>query len=437
MRLLSTVALSLVAVTVALPACSRPTSPEPMSNAQARPYPHEHERIGSPRQIYDGALAPQLAVNTFRNAHRLFPTRTIPRSGAPFPLRRANTRLESLVIRDGGNIYGLEDYLKLNRIAGLLVLQGDQIKLERYRFGNSDRTRWLSMSIAKSVTSTLIGAAVKQGLIGSLADPVVRYVPSLAGSAYEGVTVRDVLTMSSGVRWDETYRNPRSDRRHLLEAQISQKPGSALALLRDLPRVTTPGQVFNYSTGEAQVAAEILHGAVKTSLATYLWERIWNRFGMEDDATWWLESPAGIEVGGSGMSATLRDYGRFGLFLLSGTAKGDTILSYDWLRDATSAHTLRNGTEMTYGYFWWTPPSLAAQPPGGYAAKGLYGQGLYINPSLQVVIVVWSARTKAAHEVVDDWAFFSAVVEALNQEAALPNQSNQTPSHTPSHTPSK
>lgn len=112
----------------------------------------------------------------------------------------------------------------MNRVAGLLVLQGDRIKLERYRFGNSERTRWLSMSIAKSVTSTLIGAALKQELVGSLADPVIRYVPSLAGSAYDGVSIREVLTMSSGVRWDETY-NPRSDRRHLLEAQISQRPG--------------------------------------------------------------------------------------------------------------------------------------------------------------------------------------------------------------------
>ena len=417
MRFIATAAFSIVTLSVLLPTCSRSAGPEPAANG--RVYVVATEQIGTPRQIYDGTLTPQLAVNTFRNAQRLFPTHTIPRSKSPFPLTAAST-LRPLFIRDRGRIYTLDEYLKLNRVAGVLVLQDNRIKLERYRFGNSEHTHWLSMSIAKAVTGTLIGAALKQGLITDLADPVTRYVPALAGSAYEGVSIRDVLTMTSGVRWDETYNDPRSDRRQFLEAQMTKQSGSVLALLRSLPRAAPPGYVFNYNTGEAQVAAEVLQGAVKTSLAMYLWERIWNRFGMEEDATWWLDSPGGLEIGGSGLSATLRDYGRFGLFLLQdGVASGDTILSHEWIDEATSPKTLRGGSVLERGYFWSTSPDGKAQGTGGYAARGLYGQSLYINPSARVVIVVWSARTKTAHEVVDDWAFFSAVVEALRQEAAV------------------
>ncbi|HEY3278960.1 MAG TPA: serine hydrolase [Gemmatimonadales bacterium] len=375
--------------------------------AQQAPYPHAAEPIGTVRQIYDGVLTPDLAVNTFRNIDRLFPTRTVPRAARPWPLPPAVTPLGSVHFKGGGKTYGLEDYLELNRVAGLLVLKNGRIALERYRFGSSERTRWMSMSVAKSITSTLIGAALKQGYIRALSDSVTRYVPALAGSAYDGVTIRDVLMMASGVRWNETYTDPRSDRRRLLEAQISQVRGSAMAVMRSLPRAAAPGTVNNYSTGETQVAAEILRSAVGRPLATYLSERIWSKFGMEADATWWLDSPDGVEIGGSGLSATLRDYGRFGLFLLNdGVAGGEAILPDRWIREATSP--------KVYGYLWWTGTTAAARRDGAFAAEGIYGQWLYINPAAQVVIVVWGAQPKpTGGAVIDDWLFFDAVVDAL------------------------
>ena len=381
------------------------------------PYPHAKEPIGTVREIYDGVLTPEMAVNTFRNIDRLFPTRTIRRSSTPVPLPPAATPLKTIKFSDSGKTYDLEEYLDLNRVAGLLVIKDGRVHLERYRFGNSERTRWMSMSVAKSITSTLIGAAVKQGYIGGVSDPVTRYVPSLAGSMYEGVSIRDVLMMSSGVRWDETYTNPASDRRRLLEAQISQVPGSAMGVMRSLSRVAEPGTVNNYSTGETQVAAEVLRGAVSRPLATYLSERIWTKFGMESDATWWLESPDGIEIGGSGISATLRDYGRFGLFLLNGgVAAGESILPDGWLREATTPKILRDGTALAYGYLWWTPPTARSQQDSAYSARGLYGQRLYVNPAVRVVIVVWAAHLTIPNgEVVNDWAFFDAVVDALRE----------------------
>ena len=374
-------------------------------------YPHGAEPIGTVRQIYDGTLTPELAVNTFRNIDRLFPTRTVPHASQPMPLPSSATQLSGVSFSDRGKRYDLETYLDMNRVTGLLVLKNGRVTLERYRFGNSERTRWMSMSVAKSITSTLIGAALKQGYIASLSDSVTRYVPALAGSAYAGVSVRDVLIMSSGVRWNETYTDPGSDRRRLLEAQISQVPGSAMAVMRALPRAAAPGTVNNYSTGETQVAAEILRRAVGRPLATYLSERIWSRFGMESDANWWLDSPDGVEIGGSGFSATLRDYGRFGLFLLHGGVAGgggEAILPDGWIREATSPKTLRGGAPLDYGYLWWPGRGSA------YAAEGIYGQWLYINPAAQVVIVVWSAQAKpTGAAVIDDWVFFDALVNAL------------------------
>lgn len=378
-------------------------------------YPHATETIGSVRQIYDGVLTPEMAVNTFRNIDRLFPVRTVLHSDRPMPLPPASAPLKTIRFSDGGKRYDLENYLELNRVSGLLVLKDGRIKLERYRYGNSERTRWMSMSIAKSITSTLIGAAVKQGKIKSLADPVTRYVPALAGSAYDSVSVRDVLMMSSGVRWTETYTDPASDRRRLLEAQIVQKPGAALAVMKSLTRVAAPGTVNNYNTGETQIAAEILRNATGQSLASYLHERIWSRVSMEADANWWLESPDGIEIGGSGFSATLRDYGRFGLFVLNdGVAAGNPVLPAGWMREATTAKVLRDGKPLDYGYLWWAGTTPASKRDGAFSAEGIHGQFLYVNPAAKVVIVVWSAQPKPlGGAVVNDWAFFEAVADLL------------------------
>ena len=389
------------------------------SAADSGRYPHAAEPIGTVRQIYDGALSPELAVHTFRNIDRLFPTRRIPASSNPLPLPSAAMPLGDVQFSDRGTVHHLQDYLELNRVAGLLVLDHGRIALERYRFGNGPHTRWMSMSIAKSITGTLIGAALQQGAIASLSDSVTHYVPALAGSAYEGVTIRDVLMMASGVRWNETYTDPMSDRRRLLEAQIAQVPGSTLAVMKSLPRAAAPGTVNNYNTGETQVAGLVLRNAVGKPLATYLAERVWSRFGMAADANWWLDAPDGVEIGGSGISATLEDYGRFGLFLLAdGVARGDSILPAGWVREATTPQVLRGGMPLDYGYLWWTAPTPDARSDGAFAGEGIYGQFLYVNPATQIVIVVWSARAlPVGADAIDDWAFFDAVTAALRRRA--------------------
>lgn len=385
---------------------------------RADDYPHAREPIASVRQVYDGTLTPDLAVSTFRNIDRLFPSRTIRHGEHVAALPRAQRGLGALKFTSRGRDWDLFDYLAVNRVAGLLVLKDGAVALELYQYGNTERTRWMSMSVAKSITSTLIGAAIKDGAIASIDDPVSRYVPALAGSAYDGVSVRDILMMSSGVRWDETYTNPASDRRRLLEVQIEQRPGAAIALMGKLPRAAPPGTVFNYNTGETLVAGEILYNAVKRPLADYLSDRIWKPCGMEADATWWLGSPDGVEIAGSGFAATLRDYGRFGQFILNGGKAGnEQVLPEGWMQAASARQHLKSGKLLDYGYYWWpaTPTAATPDPAGGFMAEGIFGQFLYVNPRERVVVVVWSARSKPEDmDIIDDVDFFGAVARALH-----------------------
>ena len=389
--------------------------PAPSTAADA--YPHESEPIGTVRESYDGRLSDTMAVHTFRNIHRLFPTRAVAPAAVPRALPPARQPLTRVVLTAGDTADLLARYLAANRVTGLLVLDSGRVAHEYYGQGNGPRTRWMSMSMAKSITSTLVGAALRDGAIHSLEDPVVRYVPALVGSAYDGVSIREVLTMSSGVRWSERYTDPRSDRRRLLEAQIAQQPGGLLAVMRSLPRAAPPGTVHTYSTGETQVLAEVLHGAIQRPLANYLSEKIWRPAGMEAEARWWLESPDGREIGGSGLSATLRDYGRLGLFLLEqGMVGRDTVLPSGWMREATASRQLKDGTALDYGYMWWTATTPDARRDRAYTAQGIHGQFLYVNPADQIVVVVWSAQPPpTGGAVVDDLAFFDAVVRTLRR----------------------
>lgn len=384
--------------------------------AQDAPYPHAAETIGTVEQVYDGALLPDEAVATYRNIDRLFPTRTIKAGPTPSELPMAEKPLGPVSFKVEDKSYDLFDVMALDSFTGLLVLKDGKVAFETYQRGNTPETRWMSMSVAKSITSTLVGIALKEGRIKSIDDNVATYVPALKGSAYDGVSVKDVLMMASGVRWNETYTDPQSDRRALLRAQIAQEPGSAMKLMAGLPRAAEPGTVNNYSTGETQVLGEILRGAVGVPLADYLSEKIWVPAGMEHDAKWWLDSPDGTEIGGSGIAATLRDYGRFGLFFLDqAKVNGVSTLPDNWTTEATLPTKLKNGETLDYGYMWWTGWTEPAVADGAYLAIGIQGQNIYINPKRNVVIVSFGAQPKpTGQEPVDPLVFFDAVAAALD-----------------------
>jgi hypothetical protein len=360
-------------------------------------------------------MLPGVEVVTFEHSDTLFPVNRVLRGGAVRALPAAPAPIKNVHFRSRGEEYDLFDYLADNRVAGLLVLKDGKVAFEDYELGAGPDTRWISFSMAKSVASTLVGVALKQGLIGSLDDPLTRYLPQLKSGAYEGVSVRNIMQMASGVKWNETYTDPHSDRRKLLDKQLEQKPGAILAYMNTLSRAGAPGSIWNYSTGESFLVGALLEAATHQPLATYLSQNLWTRLGMEHDATWWLESPGGMGLAGSGLGATLRDYGRFGLLVQQdGFIDGKQIVPAGWFQQGGSAHRI-GGKSVDYGYLWWPIPAGDPTHRGAFQARGIFGQHLYISPQQKLVIVVLSARPKpdSALSPIDDLAFFAAVARAL------------------------
>jgi len=368
-------------------------------------------------QMYDGAMAPDLAVRTLSHTERLLPVRSVRRAGPVRPLPRRAQPFPQIRYQDHGRSVDLYDYLATNRVAGILVLKDGKIALEDYELGTGPNTHWASFSMAKSIASTLVGAALADGFISSLDDPVDRYVPALRGGAYDGVTIREVLTMSSGVRWNEAYTDPNSDRRQVLKLQMARDPGAILRYMSALTRAAPPGSIWHYNTGETYVLGAVIAGATHRPLADYLTEKIWSRAGMEHDATWWLDGPRGIGWAGSGIAATLRDYGRFAQLVADrGRLDGRSIVPDGWFDAAGVAHSI-GGKTVDYGYMWWIPPQTDPVHVGAFEAEGIFGQFMYINPREHLVVVVLSARSKPDDESrvdLDDDAFFSAVAQALH-----------------------
>ena len=341
---------------------------------------------------------PEQQIAGYRNIDEISETRWIRASDAPYPLAPAPRDLSSVTYEVEGETFTVEDYIRDRRIAGLLVVKDDEIALERYGLGNDENSRWISFSIAKSVVSMLYGAAIVDGYIGSVDEPVTKYLPLLAGGGYDGVSIRNVLQMASGVQWNEDYADAESDVATLPGPLVEQARYMA-ALEREHPA----GAVFNYNTGETNMAGAVLRAAIGNNLSTYLQHKIWGPFGMEADANWVIHEPGGGELGGCCISATLRDYARIGIFAMNGGVlrDGTRVLPEGWMEDSTSPSAGYDG----YGYLWWLNQGE------GYAGRGIFGQMLWINPATNTVIVTHSAWPDATSR---EWSQHrSAVVAAL------------------------
>lgn len=374
-----------------------------------------YNEAGLIRSAYAGKLLPCAQVDLFRNTHRMFAARVVRRAGGVQRLERAPAPLADLPIRSRGNTYDLFDYVSRNRVAGLLILKEGRIAFEHYDLGNDETTRWASMSMAKSITTTLVGVAIRDGFVASVDDPVTRYLPQLGGTGYESVSIRHVLQMTSGVKWSDLQTDPESERRQMLELQIGQRSDAILQYMATRPRANPPGSVWNYNTGETHVVGALLRAATGRWMADYFSERIWSKLGAEADAAWWLEAPGGLEVAGTGISATLRDYGRFGLFVLDdGVIGAERILPANWIREA-GAPRMIDGQRVDYGYMWWPVADRDGSfSDHAFSARGIFGQFMYINCRERIVIVVWSSRSKPKEaEAVADNDFFNAAVDAL------------------------
>ena len=310
-----------------------------------------------------------------------------------------------------GQAYDVPSYMARMRTSGVLVLKDGKIVLERYGLGRGPEERWTSFSVAKSVTSSLVGAAIQDGHIKSLDAPVTDYIHELKGSAYEGVTIRQLLTMTSGVKWNEDYSDPHSDVAQAGQAILEPGVDPIVSYMRRLPRAEAPGTKFVYKTGETDLTGVLVAEAVGKSLADYLSEKIWAPYGMEQDGVW-LDDPAGQQHGGCCISMTLRDYARFGQFILDGGQVGDKqVLPPGWVADATSEH-VKFQSGRGYGYFWWIFP-------GGFAAEGVFGQQVFVYPNERLVIAVNSAWLKADDPA--DWEAQAAFAEAIRAAAQATN----------------
>ena len=287
-------------------------------------------------------------------------------------------------------IPGLDDYMKEQNTAGLVIVQDGKIRVERYGLGFSAAGRWTSFSVAKSFTSTLVGAAIQDGFIKSLDDTVSRYIPDLRGSAYDGVSIRQLLMMTSGVRWNEDYEDPEADVAKFNNAKPTKGMDATVSYMRTLPRAHEPGTVWHYNTGETNLIGVLVSSAVGKPLARYLEEKLWHPAGMEAEATWLL-GKTGHEIAGCCIQATTRDYARMGLFVLAnGNVGGRQIVPADWFAQATVKHQEIGEPGRGYGYQWWT------YDDGAVAAQGIFGQGIYIDPARRLVIATNSNWTRAS-----------------------------------------
>lgn len=311
----------------------------------------------------------------------------------------------------------VDAYMAGQRSAALLVVHDGKLRLERYGLGFDGDGRWTSFSVAKSFTSTLVGAAVKDGYIKSLDDKVSLYIPDLKGSAYDDVSVRQLLTMTSGVRWTEVYSDPNSDVAKFNNHKPTDGMDALVSYMRTLPREAPAGTRWHYSTGETNLVGTLVQQATKKPLATYLAEKIWGPAGMEQQATWVL-SKTGQEIGGCCVQAAPRDYARLGQFIMNGgMVNGKSIVPDNWWAEATAKRVDIGEPGRGYGYQWWTLDD------GSYLARGIFGQSIFIDPKRKLVIAAnanWAGGAQDQAAIAARDAFHITVQKAIDEEAAAP-----------------
>jgi len=288
---------------------------------------------------------------------------------------------------------------------GVMVLKDGRVRFEDYAAGFGPEQRWTSFSVAKSFTSTLLGAALRDGHIASLDDPVTRYVPGLVGSAYDEVSVRQLATMTSGVAWNEDYTDPASDVAQLNRFVLEYGPDAIVAQMKALPREAPPGEKWVYKTGETNLLGLLVENAVDMPLAAYAKQNIVDPAGFAGDM-FWMTDPRGGNVGGCCLSLRLADYARFGQFVLEG---GGEVVPEGWFAKAGAQQVDFGGQGFGYGYQWWTYPG------GNFGAQGIFGQSITLVPDSDLVVAVVSNwPTATSSDLRRQWLGIAASLAELD-----------------------
>lgn len=381
-------------------------------------YQRELGRVAFAASLFSGAEQ----YENFSRIAELYPTATMPAAAEPYQFEEGDPiSLPSSFVYEGTSVDS-ETFLAETDTSALLVIEDGKVRFERYMLTGGRGVNWLSMSVAKSFVSAAVGIAVEEGHIESIEEPITRYVPSLAGSAYDGVRIKDILQMSSGARWNEDYSDPESDINRF--GRIMAIGGSMDEFAATLEREHEPGTLNHYNSTDTQVLGMLLFGATHRTVADYMAEKLWQPLGMESDGYWMVDSE-GMEMAFGGLNATARDYAKLGeLYRLGGLWNGTQIVPEPWVHASVTPDAPHLTPEakaddsfpVGYGYQWWIP----AGDEGEFSAIGVYNQFIFVNPSRNLVIVKLSAFSDyatslddSAYREIESFEFFRAIAEAL------------------------
>lgn len=305
---------------------------------------------------------------------------------------------------------------------GMVILHKGDLIYENYWNDNKEDTRHIIWSVSKSFLSALIGIAVEEGLIESIEDPITKYLKDFIGTGYEGVSIKNLLQMSSGIGFNEDYGDPDSDINRY--GRVTATGTSQREFAKTLQNARTPGTYNHYVSLDSQMLGMLVAEVSGVSIKEYLHDKIWNQIGMQDDA-FYLTDHQDIEMSLGGLNATVRDLAKFGqLYLNKGSWKGKQIVPEQWVADSTIpdgkhvqpfAGEDLSSSNWGYGYQWWVPGPVVTD----YTAHGVYNQFVYVDPKTEIVIAKTSSNfrfveekefTKDAHI-----AIFRAISELISE----------------------
>ena len=341
---------------------------------------------GDEKATFEGFFAEGNRLENFRHVDRFGPTSAIPPAAKPGVLPQ---QLQPIQFKAPylGQPTSLEDFLSKTSTSAFLLIKDGVVVDERYFHGNDPAALNAAFSVSKSFISALVGIAISEGHIGSVNDPVTRYVKELSADAYKGVTIKHLLQMSSGLKFNEDYADPESD---INKMRYMVQSMSYVDYLNTLQRAEPPGTVNRYVSVNTQLLGIVVARATGQPLSKYLQEKLWEPMGMEQGARWMLDAQ-GLELGMGGLALSLRDYARFGLLYLNdGRWLGNQVLPAGWVKQSVvpdAPYLQSKGNDFGYQYQWWTPDN----PDGEFMALGIWGQYVYVDPKRAVVIVKLSA----------------------------------------------
>ena len=318
-------------------------------------------------------------------------------SPSPNPLNFESSKAISLPVSFNFNNAEIEteNFLQQTDTSALLILQNGEIQFEKYWLTGGENVQWLSMSVAKSFISALVGIAIRDGHIKNIEEPISDYVPELNNSPYSNVRIKDVLQMSSGASWNEDYSDPESDINRW--AKIFALGGSFDEFIQTLSADFESGTRNHYNSMDTQALGMLVNRATGKSITNYMTEMLWHPMGASNEGYWLLDSE-GMEMAFAGLNVTARDYAKFGeLYRLGGELNGQQIVPRSWVKDSitpdgvhlTPGDNPLSDYPLGYGYQWWIPEG----DKGEFMAIGVYNQMIYVAPELSMVIVKLSANS--------------------------------------------